>query len=377
MKDSPLLTLPKLLRTIAVPAALAGLLAISAPAAERLSDLKLDDLPHYQSGGDVSGVIRVGGHAFERPIIQNWEKAFHELHPGVTFVNKMAGTSTGVNSVALDVTDIAFIGREIWHIETQAFWRGKHRVPLGVKVTSGTYSIHGDSAALALFVNKANPIRKITLAQADAILGAEHLRGPRNFRQWGDMGLTGEWAHRTINVYGDWLDSGEAEFVKETVLMNSNLWNADHYTQAWNDIELPNKTILKDDGRQWITDKVVLGTISTYAGQKIIRGVANDPAGFGYTTPLYKDDHVRRLAISPGEGKPYIEATLENVYNRSYPLVRSTYVYLDQIPGQPLNPAIKEFLSYILSQEAQTMVRDGKMVPLCASAIAEEQTKLQ
>ena len=57
--------------------------------------------------------------------------------------------------------------------------------------------------ALAVYVNKDNPLEKLTLAQVDAVFSKTRRRGyKQNVTTWGQLGLTGDWANRPISLYG-------------------------------------------------------------------------------------------------------------------------------------------------------------------------------
>jgi phosphate transport system substrate-binding protein len=67
----------------------------------------------------------------------------------------------------------------------------------------------------------------------------------------------------------------------------------------------------------------------------------------------------------------------ESFQDRSYPLVRSIYIYLNLAPGTPLDPKLKEFLRYALSREGQEIVaRNGSYLPLTAALVREQLKKL-
>ena len=64
------------------------------------------------------------------------------------------------------------------------------------------------------------------------------------------------------------------------------------------------------------------------------------------------------LAVKPGQ--PLIEPTQANTRNGTYPLWRYLYIYVNQAPGKPLSPIVKEFLAYVYSREGQSdVLRDG------------------
>jgi phosphate transport system substrate-binding protein len=62
--------------------------------------------------------------------------------------------------------------------------------------------------------------------------------------------------------------------------------------------------------------------------------------------------------------------------DRSYPLVRNIYIYFDRPPGRPMEPKLKEFLRFALSQEGQQMVGDADYLPLPAESVRDQLKKL-
>jgi phosphate transport system substrate-binding protein len=73
----------------------------------------------------------------------------------------------------------------------------------------------------------------------------------------------------------------------------------------------------------------------------------------------------------------YFEPTADNVYAGTYPLARYLYIYVNKAPGQPLDPLIKEFLTYVLTKEGQEVVIKDGYVPLASEIVDVELEKLQ
>ena len=83
------------------------------------------------------------------------------------------------------------------------------------------------------------------------------------------------------------------------------------------------------------------------------------------------------MALAAREGAPYVMPTLRTVQDRTYPLSRSVYIYINRAPGKPLEPRQREFLRYILSREGQqAVVRNANYLPLAPGIVAEERRKL-
>jgi phosphate transport system substrate-binding protein len=83
------------------------------------------------------------------------------------------------------------------------------------------------------------------------------------------------------------------------------------------------------------------------------------------------------LALAEHKGGPYIPFTPATVANRTYPLKRDAYFYIDKAPGRPLDPMVREFMRFVLSRDGQEiMARVGYYYPLTASYLEEQRQKL-
>jgi phosphate transport system substrate-binding protein len=196
--------------------------------------------------------------------------------------------------------------------------------------------------ALALYVNKDNPLEKITLAQADAVFSKTRRRGGKNIATWGDLGLTGDWASRPISLYGRNSASGTYGFFKEHVLKNG-------------------------DYRDQVKEQP--GSAS------VVQGVTEDRFGIGYSGIGYRTSGVKVLAVA--ETDAFSSGSYEDVESGKYPLSRYLYVYINKAPGKPLDPLVKEYLKLILSKQGQEVVVKDGYLPLPASIVKEELAKLE
>src|SRR6266436_5323788 len=107
--------------------------------------------------------------------------------------------------------------------------------------------------------------------------------------------------------------------------------------------------------------------------------LAKDKYGIAWTVipQALKVQGLKPIALAARDGGVYIEPSRESFQNRTYPLTRSIYIYLNRAPGRPLDAKAKEFLRYILSREGQEAVqREGKYLPLTAEMVREQLKKL-
>src|SRR5260370_42427169 len=86
--------------------------------------------------------------------------------------------------------------------------------------------------------------------------------------------------------------------------------------------------------------------------------------GISMITPQHR---VKPVALAAKEGGPYVELTLENVQNRTYPMYADVFFYMNRDPKKPLDSKIREFARYVLSRAGQAQVTlDVKYLPLTA-----------
>jgi len=321
----------------------------------------VEALPLYAPSAKVFGTIRLWGHGspkhdFMGRLMDAWIAGFAKYQPDVKFENHMYGTASAIGALYSGAGDIAILGEEISPAAATAFEREKHYAPTGIQIATGSLDVNFFDYAYMIFVQKDNPLKGLTLAQLDAVFGAEHRRGPRNIRTWGELGLTGEWTNRHIQPYGWQVDVDFALFFREAVLENSHRWNTDLKEFVH---------VLRPDGSQYDH------------GQQILDTLVQDPAGIAISNVRYANPLVRPLPLARKEGEPFYEPTRANLIAQTYPLVRIIPAFVDVPPGQPIDPKVREFLRYLLSREGQqALVHDSDYLPLGADAIHRQLEKL-
>ena len=170
--------------------------------------------------------------------------------------------------------------------------------------------------------------------------------------------MTGEWAGKRINLYGPSLRYQAALLFSQKVLQSSDKWN--EALHAYGNLRQPD------------------GTNYGWAAQ-MTDAMKKDPYSIGlfhYSENFSAD--LRVVSLAKNETGPYIEHTIENVQNRSYPLWLEQSFYASVKPGTKMDPKVREFLLYVLSQEGQDAVqRDGKYLPLTAEVVREQLPKVK
>ena len=292
-------------------------------------------LAPYKAAGGVSGNISSVGSDSLNNLMTFWAESFAKYYPNAKVQIEGKGSSTAPPALIGGTAQLGPMSREMKGSEIDQFEK-----KYGYKPTPLRTSVD----ALAVFVNKDNPIKCLSLGQVDAMFSKSRRRGAKDdVTTWGQVGLTGEWAGKPMSLYGRNSASGTYGFFKEHSLKNGDY-----------------KDSVKEQP----------GSAS------VVQGVTVDRFAIGYSGIGYATAGVRAVPLTEKDGGKCIEATADNSYNGTYPLARFLYVYVNKAPNKPLDPLVREFARLMLSREGQqAVVKDGYF-PIPASVAKEELNKV-
>jgi phosphate transport system substrate-binding protein len=304
---------------------------IAAPAA-----LAVDQsLQVYRPTASISGHIKSVGSDTLGHEMEFWAKAFETLYPDVKIEIEAAGSATAPAALLEGKSQFGPMSRPMTSQESAAF-ENKY----GYKVSRFRVAVD----ALAVYVNKDNPIPCLTLPQISGIFSSERKApGSANLKTWGDLGLTGDWAARPIALYSRNTLSGTYEYFRETAL-----YGGDYKPEV----------------------KLEPGS------EAVVQGVSSDKFAIGYSGIGYKTDGVRAVPLASFYGATCYEASAEATLSGKYPIARYLYVYLNKKPNQSLDPLRAEFIKYILSKDGQIQTEKGGFFPITNEIRESELTKL-
>jgi phosphate transport system substrate-binding protein len=300
-------------------------------------------LPVYQPRKEkLTGTFKGGASDVLTVLVQKWFEKFKTYHPEVSLsVSPPYAGSLGAVELVKGNLDFVFVSRELRPDDVKDFEAKFSYDPLSVPVSGGSYRHFGALDAIAFFVHKDNPLETLTFDQIDGIYSSTHHRGGKALMKWGDLGLAGEWADKPIKVYGIKPWNGFEEFIRQRIL------SKDGKRGEWRE--------------QIAFEKVVF---------PMAKHVADDRYGIGYSGLAYIDQGVRILPLVANTGDVPQAPTYENVALATYPLSRLTFFNVNKPPGKPLNPALYEFLRFILSREGQQVVlQQAIYIPLRAKQV--------
>ncbi len=292
-------------------------------------------LPEYHKSSGVAGNLSSVGSDTLANLMTLWAEDFQRLYSNVNIQIQAAGSSTAPPALTEGTATLGPMSRMMKNKELQAFEK-RH----GYKPTSIRVGID----ALAVYVNKDNPIQGLTLAQVDAVFSATRKCGyPRDVTRWSDLGLGGPWKRRRIQIFSRNSVSGTYGYFKKKALCGGDYKN----------------------------------TVNEQPGSaSVVQSVATSINAIGYAGIGYQTSGVKAVPLSKRLGTHFVAATRESVATGQYPLSRFLYLYINKHPNKPLPPLEREFIAMVLSKGGQEVVVKDGYIPLPAAVVVQELVSL-
>lgn len=236
---------------------------------------------------------------------QRWAEVYMKAHPDVVIQVSGGGSGTGIAALLNGTTDICEASRDM---KQQEYDDGKAK---GINIYRVAVALDG----IAVFLNEANPVKEITLAQLKGIYTG-------SITNWKEVGGPSH----TIILYGRENSSGTYSYFKEFVLKNE-----DYAEQT----------------------QTLPGTAA------VVNAVAKDKFGIGYGGIAYGKG-VKYAAVKKDDKSPAVEPKMESVTDGTYPISRELYWFTNGTPAG----TIKDLLNWALSPEGQKLAEETDYVPL-------------
>lgn len=241
-----------------------------------------------------------------------WAEAYTTQHPEVQLSVTGGGSGTGIAALINGTVDIANASRRVKTEEVAAAEANG--------VTPVEHVVARD--AIAIVVHPSNPVDRLTIGQLSDIY-----RG--DITNWRQVG--GE--DRPIVLLSRESNSGTHVYFLEQVVRRGD--KGDHSLFSPDTLLLPSSEGISAEVRQ-------------------------NPNAIGYDGLGYVTHDQKVIAVARDASGHYVLPTVESVNSGEYPIARDLYMYT---AGEPTG-IIAAYLDWILSGEAQTIVRELGFVPL-------------
>ena len=268
--------------------------------------------PAPAGGGSGSHTIQNKGSDTMVNLALAWSEAFSKTHPELQVAVTGGGSGTGIAALINGTVDIANASRAMTAEEIDRA-RANGIEPM-------EFVVAGD--AIAVVTNRDNPVNRLSISQLSAIFTGQ-------ITNWSALG--GE--NRPIITLSRETNSGTHVYFLERVVRQG---------------QKDSKLIFSPD------------TLLMPSSEGISSEVRRNPNAIGYDGLGYVTEDQKVLAISDKDGGPYVLPSVESVQDGSYPISRPLYMYT---AGQPTG-AVKEYLDWVMSQQAQQIAAKLGFVPL-------------
>ncbi|GHT26351.1 phosphate ABC transporter substrate-binding protein [Bacteroidia bacterium] len=240
------------------------------------------------------------------PLSQKEAESFMKSNASQTIIVTGGGSGVGIAALLEGTTDLAQSSRKIKFDEKQKLQEGGK----SVKEVIAAYD------ALAVVIHSDNKVSNLTREQLEGIFTGK-------IKNWKEVG--GE--DLKIIPYSRETSSGTYEFFKESVLKNKNYVN---------------------------------GIMSLPATGAIIQSVSQTKGAIGYVGLAYLNKSVKAVHVSYDQGKTFVEPSIVNAKNKTYPIVRPLFYYYEVKSEKKVKP----YLDYVLSADGQKIVSEIGFITL-------------
>jgi phosphate transport system substrate-binding protein len=294
-----------------------------------------DEVPHYVRQPGVAGKITSVGSDTLANLMTFWSQEFKVLYPHVGFQIQASGSSTAPPALIEGTATIGPMSRELKPSEIRDFTRAHGYPPVVLKVAMD---------AIAIFVERRNPLPGLTLKQVDGIFSQTLYCGGNGYiNQWSQLGESEKDYKGPIRLYGRNSVSGTYGLFKIMALCDGDFKN----------------------------------TVNEQPGSaSVVLSVASSIGAIGYAAYGYKTAGVRALPLGETSDN-LIPLNSDTVRSEQYPFSRFLYLVVNKKPGEPLPTLEREFLRFVLSKEGQQQVRRDGYFPIREDVLMRQRRILE
>lgn len=254
-------------------------------------------------------VININGSDTMLQVGLGWQEGYKTAHPNIQVAVNGEGSGVGIKALINGEIELAHSSRTMKDSEKEQI-----KAKFGKEPVEHILGFDG----IAVFKNKSNPIKRITMEQLKGIFAEGGTIS--NWNQV-DPSYEGE-----IRISGRSNTSGTHVFFKEAVC---------------------------GEGVEFKK-----GISAMPGSAAVVDYCKTEPLAIGYSGMGYINDEVGVLSVS--DGGEAVAPSVANVQSKAYPIARALYAYTI---GEP-EGALKEYVDWVKGAEGQAIVAKEKFVPL-------------
>lgn len=242
-------------------------------------------------------------------VIMDVVAAYQARHPDAQVNVDMTGSVVGRTKLSGGTVDLAIL----------AMPDGQAGASEGMVAVPFAFDV------LTIQVNEENPLKELSIPAIESIYGT---RSNRSFTKWGDLGLEGAWATRSISAHAPDANHGIYRSMFGHMILNGGP--------------------LKPGVAEWAQSAQLLDI------------VGQDGAAIAVVPGNATTRTTRALFIARKEGDYAYPPTEDSIYYGDYPLrLPFLIVYPEGSAAK-----VKDFVAFLLDDEAATLLRQAGLVPV-------------
>ncbi len=293
----------------------------------------------YQPAEPITGSLTIIGSDTMAELLRAWSGQLAKHHPDLRIQLHAAGSGTAPPALIRGTTNVGAMSRPMTPIESQEFIAAYGYPPIELTVALD---------AIAIIVNRDNPLNQLSLPQVAAIFAATPA------------------CSAPVTAITNWSTLFDAHSIttldKQQPLAGRSIQkfgrNAASGTYAW----FREHTLCGSD---------YLASVNGLSGNgAIVTAIQQTTNGIGYIGVAFLTAGVKALALASSDAAA-ITTSLENIGSGRYPLTRRLYLYVNRPTGRRFIPEIQELLQLIYSSNGQRTVNRVGLVGLSDELIQQ------
>lgn len=325
-------------------AILAGSASAGPAAAENIlhePQYKVDpSLPSYAPSVKIEKALTSIGSDSMGDLVDRWAEAYGKLQP-VAIKVEHQGSASAPAALIEGSADIGPMARPMKQTERSGFVARYGFQPTQVRTAI---------AAVAIYVNKQNPLNEISFDELNAIYSAQPKSGLTRPSGWSELGrgskdLAAAPGDPAVYPIAASADPYAFAYFRQQVLVATDLD--------------PSVATTGDVG-------------------SMLELVAAKPNAIGFGLLTSPPPGVKILAVRRASSERAVMPAAAELEKDGYPLGRFLNVYLVRDPGagKGVDDEVRDFLSFVLSKQGQTLVAKEGLMPLSHKLVNEERSRL-
>lgn len=268
-----------------------------------------------------TGTLRIQGSTSMASLLIAIGRAYETIYPEVEVKVKQGGSSSGLAALKAGECDLAAVSRDLTEAEVKEL-----ETATGRKVFQVPVALDG----VCVFVNKANPLPKITREQLNGIFAITHSMTKNPILRWDDLDPKSPLGETLMPLY----------------MLPPNHGTMQEFMR-W---------AMPDEGLQTITRH------EEWSPASVVNACCAYRSAIGIAGYMNRQMRANMVPVSPATGQPAIAPTFRTIRDGSYPMSRPLNLVLLADSEETVKPLALDFLKFIWSESGQDTVATLKAV---------------